>query len=83
MALRDYLWKLAFRRKVGDVGFVEGCEGDVSDGEYHWYDVLTWVPAPDEYFWMGPGRFTPDGKTAINGKGRTFVGHIIEFGFLT
>ena len=63
----DYLWKLAFRQDVRDVGFVEGCEGDVSDGEYHWYDVLTWVPAPDEYFWMGPGRFTPDGKTAING----------------
>ena len=48
-------------------GEIDPRTADVSDGEYHWYDVLTWVPAPDEYFWMGPGRFTPDGKTAING----------------
>ena len=40
---------------------------DVPDGEYRWYDVLTWVPASDEYFWMGPGRFTPDGKSAVKG----------------
>ena len=32
-----------------------------------WYDVITWVPAPDEYFWMAPGRFNKDGKSAING----------------
>ena len=37
------------------------------DGEYRWYDVLTWVPAPDEFFWMGPGRFTSDGKSSVKG----------------
>ena len=40
---------------------------DVPDGEYRWYNVITWVPAPDEYFWMAPGRFNKDGKSAING----------------
>ena len=40
---------------------------DVPDGEYRWYDVLTWVPAPDELFWMGPGHFNADGKSAVNG----------------
>ena len=40
---------------------------DVPDDEYRWYDVLTWVPAPDEFFWFGPGRFTPDGKSAVKG----------------
>lgn len=29
---------------------------DVKDG-YAWYDVCTWVPNDDEYFWIGPGRF--------------------------
>ena len=37
------------------------------DGEYRWYDVLTWTPASDEYFWIAPGRFDKDGKSAING----------------
>ena len=48
-------------------GGIEPRTADVPDGEYRWYDVLTWVPAPDEYFWIGPGRFTPDGKSAIKG----------------
>ena len=48
-------------------GGIEPRTEDVPDGEYRWYDILTWVPAPDEYFWMGPGRFTPDGKSAVNG----------------
>ena len=48
-------------------GGIEPRTADVPDGEYRWYDVLTWVPAPDEYFWIGPGRFNPDGKSAING----------------
>ena len=39
---------------------------DVPNGEYRWYDVLTWVPAPDEFFWMGPGRFNADGKSSVN-----------------
>ena len=48
-------------------GGIEPRTKDVPDGEYRWYDVLTWFPAPDEYFWMGPGRFTPDGKSAVKG----------------
>ena len=40
---------------------------NVPDGEYRWYDVLTWIPAPDEFFWIGPGRFTADGKSPVNG----------------
>ena len=28
---------------------------------WQWYDVLTWKPEPDQYFWFGPGRF--DNKT--------------------
>ena len=40
---------------------------DVPDGEYRWYDVLTWTPVSNEYFWMGPGRFAPDGMSAIKG----------------
>ena len=30
-----------------------------------WYDVCTWVPNDGEYFWIGPGRFNKDGKSAI------------------
>ena len=48
-------------------GGIEPRTADVPDGEYRWYDVLTWVPAPDEYFWIGPGRFNSDGMSAING----------------
>ncbi len=47
-------------------GGIEPRTADIPDGEYRWYDVLEWVPAPDEYFWMGPGRFGEDGKSAIN-----------------
>ena len=54
------------REKLGRGG-IEPRTKDVPDGEYRWYDVLTWVPASDEYFWMGPGRFTPDGKSAVKG----------------
>ena len=39
---------------------------DVGDG-YAWYTVAKWVPAPDEFFWIAPGRFNEDGKSAING----------------
>ena len=48
-------------------GGIEPRTADVPDGEYRWYDILTWIPAPDEYFWIGPGRFNPDGKSAIHG----------------
>ena len=48
-------------------GGIEPRTKDVPDGEYRWYDVLTWTPASNEYFWMGPGRFAPDGKSAIKG----------------
>ena len=39
----------------------------VKDGGYAWYDVAVWTPRADgaEYFWMGPGRFGPDGKSSI------------------
>ena len=33
--------------------------------DYAWYDVCTWVPNDGEYFWIGPGRFNKDGKSAI------------------
>ncbi|MBM4036087.1 MAG: DUF4838 domain-containing protein, partial [Planctomycetes bacterium] len=29
---------------------------EVGDG-YAWYNVAEWVPEPDHYFWVGPGRF--------------------------
>ena len=48
-------------------GGIEPRTADVPDGEYRWYDVLTWTPAPDEYFWIAPGRFDKNGKSAING----------------
>ena len=48
-------------------GGIEPRTADIADGEYHWYDVLTWVPAPGEVFWIGPGRFDKDGKSAIHG----------------
>lgn len=48
-------------------GSIEPRTGDAPDGEYRWYDVVTWVPASDEYFWIGPGRFDKDGKSAIKG----------------
>lgn len=34
--------------------------------EYAWYDVCTWMPSEDEYFWIGPGRFGKDGNSSIN-----------------
>ena len=46
-------------------GGIEPRTSDVLDGEYCWYDVLTWTPAPDEYFWIAPGRFNADGRSAI------------------
>jgi len=51
----------------GGRGGIEPRTKDVPDGEYRWYDVLTWTPASNEYFWMGPGRFAPDGMSAIKG----------------
>ena len=47
-------------------GGVQPRTKDVGDG-YAWYTVATWVPAPDEIFWIAPGRFNADGKSAING----------------
>lgn len=38
---------------------------DKVGSEYAWYDVCTWVPNDNEYFWIGPGRFNKDGKSAI------------------
>ena len=32
---------------------------------YAWYDVCTWTPNEDEYFWIGPGRFGKDGNSSI------------------
>lgn len=29
----------------------------VSDDGYQWYDVVTWVPGRNEYFWIGVGPF--------------------------
>jgi len=48
-------------------GGIEPRTADVPDGEYRWYDVLTWTPAPDEFFWIAPGRFDKNGKSAVNG----------------
>ena len=48
-------------------GGIETRTADIHDGEYHWYDVLEWVPAPDECFWIAPGRFDKDGRSAIAG----------------
>ena len=48
-------------------GGIEPRTADVADGEYRWYDVLTWTPAPDEFFWIAPGRFDKDCKSAVNG----------------
>ena len=48
-------------------GGIQPRTADVPDGEYRWHDVLTWVPAPDEFFWMGPGRFTADGRSSVKG----------------
>ena len=31
---------------------------------YAWYDVAEWVPEPDHYFWIGPGRFDLQGGDA-------------------
>ena len=47
-------------------GGVQPRTKDVGDG-YAWYTVATWVPSPDEFFWIGPGRFNEDGKSPVNG----------------
>ena len=39
---------------------------NIGDG-YVWHTVVTWVPAPDEIFWIAPGRFNADGRSAVNG----------------
>ena len=33
--------------------------------DYAWYDVCTWTPNENEYFWIGPGRFGKDGNSSI------------------
>ncbi len=40
---------------------------DTVGADYAWYDVCTWEPNQNEYFWIGPGRFNKDGKSAIQG----------------
>ena len=32
---------------------------------YTWYDICTFTPNNHQYFWMGPGTFTREGKSAI------------------
>jgi hypothetical protein len=49
--------------KVGRGGIQPRTEKTSS--EYAWYDVCTWVPNENEYFWIGPGRFGKDGKSSI------------------
>jgi hypothetical protein len=41
---------------------------EMPDG-YTWIDVAEWIPEPDHYFWIGPGRFDlkGGGKSAIRG----------------
>ncbi len=41
-------------------GGLERKTSDVGDG-YAWYEVADWVPEPDHYFWLGPGRFDKAG----------------------
>ena len=36
-----------------------------TSARYAWYDVATWEPNGKEYFWIAPGRFGDDGKSAI------------------
>ena len=47
-------------------GGVQPRTKDVGDG-YAWYTVATWVPSPDEFFWIAPGRFNEDGQSPVNG----------------
>ena len=49
--------------KVGRGGIQPRTEN--ASAEYAWYDVCTWVPNENEYFWIGPGRFGKDGKSSI------------------
>ena len=48
-------------------GSIDPRTAEAPDGAYRWYDVLTWVPAADEYFWIAPGRFDKDGKSSVGG----------------
>ena len=36
-----------------------------TSARYAWYDVATWEPNGKEFFWIAPGRFGDDGKSAI------------------
>ena len=47
-------------------GGVQPRTKDVGD-DYAWYTVATWVPSPDEFFWIAPGRFNEDGQSPVNG----------------
>ena len=49
--------------KVGRGGIQPRTEN--ASAEYAWYDVCTWVPNENEYFWIGPGRFGKDGKSSF------------------
>ncbi|MGN0852330.1 MAG: DUF4838 domain-containing protein [Kiritimatiellia bacterium] len=47
-------------------GGIQPKTSQVSD-DYAWYDVCTWTPGADDYFWIGPGRFNRDGTAAHRG----------------
>ena len=49
-----------------DRGRIQPKTDEIGDG-YAWYDVCTLVPNESEYFWIGPGRFGKDGRSAIGG----------------
>lgn len=41
---------------------------DRASADYVWYDVCTWTPNDDEFFWIGPGRFDlKKGASAVAG----------------
>lgn len=41
-------------------GQIQPSTAAVQEG-YQWYDVATWMPAADQYLWVGPGTFKKDG----------------------
>jgi len=60
-ALWTGVWDGAGNRSWGGV---EKRTSEVGS-EYAWYEVCTLVPNTTSYFWIGPGKFNPDGKSAI------------------
>lgn len=46
-------------------GFLKKTTDETGDG-YAWYDVASWTPGENHYFWIGPGRFDrKKGESAI------------------